>query len=486
MKAESGKILANLDLPPGRQLYTHENQTFLIYQIINPQTKQPEWKPVTREMFTQMAPFQGYPPLISLVTRGKSGKQNLMFCYVWIDYTAGVIRWRIGELTEKKSFEQITWKAYERIPGVKNKGLGSKDTVHGQAEFEGSKIWVEFLEKKGYKLLFPADEVVGNQIYFARATEPEMLTSDFDIPDAMLAWPYEAKRCNGPIIIQPKYDGKRNLYGRQKGQIITTSRGKKQNKSQYPHLKPQAEMLFFVIQEMLQEYKVNEDGKTITYNDTCSLWLDGETYSPNISFQKLMSATQSSVNQHSDSKLLDYMVYDLIDNGSTPQETRLQFLMRIFADPRVANLPNIKLSPTYKLADLSQVGQYHANFVAAGFEGLMIRLPDGLYVQKRTFSLMKVKSWITAEWYIVGAEAATGTHEGATIWILCDQADGKGRICKGDPCGPEIGTIESRRVQYQNRDRFMGAVATIKYFEVSETGIPRFPYVLAYNRTDHL
>jgi hypothetical protein len=495
--AAPGKILANLELPPGKQLYNHEGKVILIYQAPDPQTKQLGWRYISREMFSQISGQGGCPPLVRLIERGKSGKKNLGFCYLWVDQNTGTIYWRIGELSDGKIFETISWKSYSREPGRKNKGIGSQGSVQEQGLFEGSRVWTEFLEKKKYKLLFPEDEVVGNQLYFYRSTEPELLTSKFEIPEAMLAHEFEDKRLpQGPVIVQPKYDGKRNLCGKQGGKIISASRGRKQAKSQHPHIHQQLEVVFYVIQEKISEFldspSTNSDGSQgvqRVMNPNCSFWVDGEVFKMGISFQKLMSMTQSSVNSNVDSKELDYIVYDLIDNGTNNQAVRLQFLQAVFTDPRVAALPNVKLSPWYLVEDHSSLPAYHTMLENAGHEGAMVRDPNAFYVQKRTYAVMKMKNWIREEWYIVGCDVAHGFHEGCIIYILNSRPDGQGITCRGDPCGPEIGTLESRRSQYQNRHLFVRnppVVATIEFFGRSNTGVPRFPGVIAFNRDDFI
>lgn len=464
-----GKILADLPLPAGKAFMQHEGQTVLVSTMSDGSQTM-----ISKGHFQHYFPASDFPPLVRLVARGS--KSNLIFMYLWIDPDAALIKWKIGELTDSSTFEKITWKDYDQIPGVKNKGLGNQGDVYKQAWFEASRKWVAFLEKSKYKLLFPQDEVVGNQIYFMRSTEPELLTSKFVIPDAMLAEKYTESRLKpGPVIIQPKYDGKRNIVGLQEGRIINCSRGRKQDKSNYPTIKEQAMVVYQVINERL-----GQPGNL----SMSPVWLDGEIYKHGVSFQKLMSATQASVNQHQNAKNLDYVVYDLIDDGEATQIIRLQFLELVFNDPRVKALPNIKLSPWKIVYDHSTLAAEQTSFESMGFEGAMVRDPNAKYIQKRTWSIMKMKKFITEEWFIVGAEQATGLQEGCVIWILNSQRDGSGLTCRGIPAYGEIGNHESRKQQYLNRHMFMGVCATIKYFEKSDIGKFRFANVIAYNRTD--
>jgi hypothetical protein len=481
---EQGKILANTQLPLGRQLVSYNNETVLAYQITDKKTGQASFRMISRSMFVSPQGLPGCPPLIKLVERGT--KINLCFCHLWVDAN-GMIYWRIGELTQDKTFEEITWKSYNQTPGVKTKTGGSQSSDFEQGLFEGSRRWVEFLEQKGYKLLFPGDEVVGNQLYHYRSNEPEMLTGAFTIPDAMLAEKFEESRLPaGPVIVQPKYDGKRNLVGKQKtangSEIVSASRDRKRAKSQLPHIHQQCAVAFEVLEEVASQLK-DPNGNRL-YPDISSLWLDGELFSMGMDFQTIMSATQTSVNQNVRSKELDYMIYDLNDGGKLRQYDRLCVLARVFEDPRVKRLTSIKLSPWYLVEDKTTLSEYKKSFEAAKLEGAIVRNPNGMYVEKRTWDLMKLKTWQTEEWYVVGVEEATGTHAGCAKWILNSRRDGTGLTCKSCAIGGTIGNLESRRAQLQNAQIFMGAVATLEFFGKSKDGIPRFPGIIGFNRTD--
>lgn len=466
---DGGKILANAALPYGKSLVNVNGETVFQMILANGSAEH-----IYRQQFNSIAKSD-FPPLIRLVDRGT--KSNVILCYIWIDTETSLIKWQIGELTDTTNFSNIAWKEFSQIPGIKNKGLGNQGGILQQAWFEASRRWVNFLEKAKYKLMYPQDEVIGNQIYFSRSTEPELLTRNFKFPEAMLAQTYEENRFPSEgAIWQYKYDGKRNMVGVKEGEVLNISRGRKQAKSNYAAIKDQALLVFTVIEERL-----GSGGGVPTDSN---YWLDGEIYVHGFSFQKLMTATQASVNESHNAKELCYIVYDLIDDGTTKQITRLQFLELVFQDPRVKALPNIKLAPWEIIRDRSLIFSLNKAAREQKYEGLILRNPNGLYVEKRTYDILKVKSWITEEWYIVGAKEATGTHRGCVKWILNSKKDGTGLKCKGVPAGPEIGTLESRRQQLLHAHMFMGVTATITFFEKSDKGKPRFPNVIAYNRTD--
>jgi len=469
--SHNNMIKANTILPANRQIVEYNGQSVFVYVVLNPQTNQHEQKFITRDMFTHLAGGQpGCPPIIKLIERG--GNVNIGFYHIWVEYPNGMIHWRVGELLNGKSFEEINWKLYHQEPGVKNKGIGSQSDYNQQGLYQAAERWVKALEQKGYKLFFPSDEIVGNQLYFLRSNNTDILTGDFEIPECMLAKDFNEKRLPpDPVIVQPKYDGKRNLLLKKNEQIISASRGKKMAR-ELPHIHKQGEILFEVIQE-----KANDKGAS------CKYALDGELFNPNFNFQQIISAVQRSVNENHMSKQMSYIVYDLIDDGKVSQLHRLQFLQDVFNDPRVAVLENIKLSAWYYV-NKENIGELQKRFEDAGLEGAMIRDPNAVYQGKRVWSLMKLKTWSNEEAWIIGAEEATGTHQGCVVWVLNSKADGTGVTYKANPVGDGLGDLESRKRQMENWRMFLGTMVTIKYFGKSTSGTPRFPAVIGFNRND--
>ena len=480
------KIAANTILPQGKAYMVHNGETVFTYTKLDAKGNNKGVFMINRAMFSAFAQGnQEFPPLISLSTRGS--KVNACFIFMWIQKQPEMIKWISGMLPATGSWETIKWKPYEQIPGVKNKGLGNQANEYQQGIFEGSRRWVEFLETKDYKLMFPGDEIVGNQLYAMRSRNADILTSSFEVADAMLAQEYDEKRIRIPFYVQPKLDGKRCMIGLKEGRIISASRNRKMAKS-IPHIDQQM-MIVFQVMTVICAQSAGVEVKTI--NDS-SYWFDGELYKHGMSFQKIISGVNRDAVSHNETtNTMDYAIYDLIDNGTLEQQHRLMLLSMIFDNPVVKqHCLNIKLVPTFTVNSFDEVTAIHASNKKAGYEGTMIRNINNKYQQgKRSYDLLKLKDFITEEWYICGAEQATGTQAGAVKWVL---SNNQGMICRAVPVGPEIGTIESRRQQFANQHLFMGAVATIEFFSRHDgkdgenaAGAPRFPHVIAYNRKDH-
>jgi DNA ligase-1 len=82
---------------------------------------------------------------------------------------------------------------------------------------------------------------------------------------------------------------------------------------------------------------------------------------------------------------------------------------------------------------------------------------------------MKVKEFQDAEFRIVGCDEGVGQDAGTPIWR-----------CEISPGGPQfsarmMGTLENRRLMWQRRAEYIGEMLTVKFFEYTNDGIPRFP-----------
>ena len=113
--------------------------------------------------------------------------------------------------------------------------------------------------------------------------------------------------------------------------------------------------------------------------------------------------------------------------------------------------------------------KYHDQFVDEGYEGIMIRNKDGEYgINKRSKHLQKFKEFFDQEFEIVGYEEGKGNAEGTVIWICITE---NGDLFSAQPTG----TVAERTEYFKNGDDYIGATLTVRYFEMTDDGIPRFP-----------
>tara|TARA_B100000282_G_C31434616_1_gene355083 strand:- start:52 stop:537 length:486 start_codon:yes stop_codon:yes gene_type:complete len=117
----------------------------------------------------------------------------------------------------------------------------------------------------------------------------------------------------------------------------------------------------------------------------------------------------------------------------------------------------------------SEIHQAQARFVEEGYEGAMVRNQKGAYaIGKRSADLQKVKTFLDGEYKIVGFTEATGNDAGTVIWE-CETP--KGQTFRVRPRGPH----EFRAELFQNGNRYIGMQLTVRYQELTDDGVPRFP-----------
>ena len=98
----------------------------------------------------------------------------------------------------------------------------------------------------------------------------------------------------------------------------------------------------------------------------------------------------------------------------------------------------------------------------------MLRNKSGLYVNNRSHDLQKYKEFEEDEFRIVGFNEAKGRDAGSVIWV-CVTKEGIEFDCR------PIGSIEHRKSLFENAATYIGKMLTVKFQELSEKGVPRFP-----------
>jgi DNA ligase-1 len=253
-------------------------------------------------------------------------------------------------------------------------------------------------------------------------------------PMPMLAHKFtdHKKKIEFPVYVQPKLNGMRMLFDGENG----WSRGNKE-----------------VIPEVIQHLKFDAMGRT----------LDGELMLPNnVLLQESMAAIKKYRPELSPQLL--YHIYDVVD-ADLPYESRMEVLDTIFMDVPV----NVVRVPTYRCNNEADVMKYHRQFVKDGFEGTMIRNPHMTYeIRKRSYSLLKLKDFVDAEYRIVAVIDGAGSDAGLAIFEL-ETDDGKHFNCR-----PE-GSQDNRAELFNNRNSLVGKYLTVRYQELSKDNIPIFP-----------
>ena len=257
-----------------------------------------------------------------------------------------------------------------------------------------------------------------------------------------------------PAIGQRKFDGVRSMASiNPDGSVSLKSRKGKE----FPHMNH--------LRQQIASLKGIPDGA----------FLDGELYSDTLTFQEVVGLVRrESLKAGDEDKLkqISYRLYDMLDpnNRDAGFQDRYDTLKTILGSTPPQNLI---LTKNFEISDKADVKPLHDQFVKEGYEGIMIRNKDGEYgINKRSKNLQKFKEFYDQEFQIVGYEEGTGNDAGTVIWVCMTQ---QGDLFKARPKG----TREERTEYFQKGDDFIGATLTVRYFEMTDDGIPRFPVGIA-------
>ena len=254
-----------------------------------------------------------------------------------------------------------------------------------------------------------------------------------------------------PAVGQRKFDGVRCLATiDDNGDVSLKSRKGKE----FPHMKH--------LRQQIAGLRDIPDGG----------FLDGELYSDTLTFQEVVGLVRRETLKPGDEdklKQISYRLYDIYDpadpnKGFADRYNKLALLAFQFS-----NKPNLIITENTRLENPSDVRKYHDQFVKEGYEGIMVRNNHGEYgLNKRSKHLQKYKVFFDQEFEIVGYEEGTGNDVGTVIWTCMTK---EGNLFNVRPKG----TREERAKYFQNGDDYIGATLTVRYFEMTDDGIPRFP-----------
>lgn len=256
-------------------------------------------------------------------------------------------------------------------------------------------------------------------------------------------------------IMQPKFDGIRCVIRMEDGVPVARTRKGKEIHS-IPHI--------------LAELTGMPDW----------LVLDGELYNHKLKddFEKIVSLVRKVKlkPEHliESKKFVRFYCYDWI---STQYNVGVKYRNRRLS--RIHWLRDLNSEFIDNVADidahcLDHVYQYLDLLEKDGYEGVILRNLEGIYHNRRSTNLLKVKSFIDEEFEIVGVEEGKGKRSeqvGALVMTTADGTHFNGSV---------KGKDEFRERIFAEQDKVIGKMATLRFFEYTrKSNVPRFPVVHA-------
>jgi DNA ligase-1 len=103
----------------------------------------------------------------------------------------------------------------------------------------------------------------------------------------------------------------------------------------------------------------------------------------------------------------------------------------------------------------------------------MLRNATGVYRGVRSKELQKYKEFQDDEYEVVDFRQGEGQEEGCVLWVC--------RTPSGTPFSVRPrGTREDRAVLYQKGADYVGQRLTVRFQELTDDGVPRFPVGIAF------
>lgn len=320
------------------------------------------------------------------------------------------------------------------VKSGKNLGRANQTTPVQQAEAEAQSQWEKKL-KKGYV----------QSLSDAQAGRVDSIIEGGYFP--MLAHKY-AERGDDitfPAYLQPKLDGHRCTAEVIPDDATLWSRTRKPIFS-VPHINEALIRAFG-----FAATKILPDGEL--YN---------HTYHNN--FEELTHYIRSSQPEPGH-EAIEYHIYDVNMPGTFAQ--RFDWLAGVFST--IPNSSPLKLVPTRIVYNEDEMMEEFERFNSLGYEGAMVRNADGLYVEKRSPDLQKLKTFMDEEFTIVAVVEGRGRLTGHALFscLLPDQSG----TFDVKLCGP----LENLKMYWDNPGQVIGKELTVKFQGYTKYGRPRFP-----------
>ena len=328
----------------------------------------------------------------------------------------------------------------------------AKRTVLEQAILEAKSKWNEKHDREGYRPSIEAMET--------SAPLRPMLAHTY-VPNAKTTG--RAYKMPFPCFVQPKLDGIRCIaHIDASGKVVLESR----KGTEFVYLDHIRES----IKDLFDQW---------TEDRPARLHLDGELYTDQLTFETISGLVrqkkETRKNMEQDLQLMQkiqYHVYDLYDPANPGMDfaDRFKMLCKISPHSRTRGSQIVTVETDYA-ASQKDLKEKHDKYVAAGYEGIMLRDPIGPYESnKRSKFLQKYKEFMEDEFRIVGYHDGEGIDEGLVIWE-CALNTNPAHTFSVKPRG----THEYRRQLFEDAEQYVGQLLTVIFQEYSADGVPRFP-----------
>ena len=343
---------------------------------------------------------------------------------------------------------------------AKNVGRSNETTPEAQAELQAQAKFQKKLDS-GYAL----NEVDAQKKKFY---EP-MLAHNFKDRQDELVGKY-------PVYSQPKLDGIRCIVRKEGDTLIGRTRNGKEIEC-IPHILKSLNGFFLAHPKAILDGELYNHDLRDNFNKITSLVRKQRPIKSDKmtdkAFAKKQTEYQARVVEAED--VIQYHVYDCPKLNDVVNESQsFDFRMDELKAKLMTN-KHIILVETSEVYSLGNLNSLYGQYLEQGYEGQMVRKNSSKYDNKRSTSLLKRKEFIDAEYKVVDIDIGNGNRSGTAKHLVCYCPKTKTTFNSNIK-----GSFEYLKEIYDNRKDYIGQLATIKYFQLTPDGIPRFPYAIAF------
>ena len=371
----------------------------------------------------------------------------------WTMHIDGASFYAVKGLVEGK---KTTDKATTKI--AKNVGRSNETTPEAQAELQAQAKFQKKLDS-GYAL-----------------NEIDAQTKKFYEP--MLAHNFKDRQdeIKYPCYSQPKLDGIRCVVRKEGDKLVGRTRNGKEIEC-IPHILKSLNGFFLAFPKAILDGELYNHDLRDNFNKITSLVRKQKPIqSSNMTdkaFAKKCTEFQERLAEAEDT--IQYHIYDAPRINDVIAEKH-SFDHRIEElQAHLTQSKHIHLVETNEAYTLGNLNNLYNQYLEQGYEGQMVRKSLSSYENKRSKSLLKRKEFVDAEYRVVDIDIGNGNRSGTAKHLVCYCEKTKRTFNSNIK-----GSFEYLKEIYDNRKEYIGQLATIKYFQLTPDGIPRFPYAISF------
>lgn len=209
------------------------------------------------------------------------------------------------------------------------------------------------------------------------------------------------------------------------------------------------------------------------------LILDGELYNHELkeNFNKITSLVrkqkQSDADKQEISGLVQYHVYDIVNSATAVER---QELINKIKDIVSRDNPVIRFVTSRIVYSQEELDNLYGEWLELGYEGQMVRQLKARYASNRSKDLLKRKEFISEEFEVLEILEGQGNWAGCVKHLKLKLPDG--RIFQSGIRG------EKDMLRRMWEDQVPPKWATIRFFQYTPDGIPRFPVAIDWGYMD--